>query len=73
NPGFIGAIELIDERGETRTVYRATPAPAETCPEVLSVTFAQTLTRIVGARLTVDQRAGATWAEIDAVELLGVP
>lgn len=73
NPGFISKIELLDERGEARTVYTATPAPAETCPGVLSVTFAQTLTRIVGARLTVDQRAGATWAEIDAVELLGVP
>lgn len=71
HPGFISKIELLDERGEARTVYSATPAPAETCPAVLSVTFAQTLTRIVGARLTVDQRAGATWAEIDAVELLG--
>ncbi|MCS6879979.1 MAG: NHL repeat-containing protein [Chloroflexaceae bacterium] len=73
HPGFISKIELLDERGEARTVYSATPAPAEECPGVLSVTFAQTLTRIVGARLTVDQRAGATWAEIDAVELLGVP
>ncbi len=73
NPGFVSAIELIDERGEARTVYSATPAPAGACPEVLSVTFAQTLTRIVGARLTVDQRVGTTWAEIDAVELLGVP
>jgi len=73
-PGFISKIELLDERGEARTVYTATPAPAETCPAVLSVTFAQTLTRVVGARLTVDQRAGATtWAEIDAVELVGTP
>jgi DNA-binding beta-propeller fold protein YncE len=73
NPGFVSKIELIDERGAAQTVYTATPARSEPCPGVLAVTFDQTLTRIVGVRLTVDQRSGANWAEIDAVELLGVP
>jgi hypothetical protein len=27
----------------------------------------------VAVRLTVDQRSGANWAEIDAVQLVGVP
>ncbi len=73
NPGLISKIELIDERGAAQTVYRATPALAEPCPSVLSISFAQSLTRVVAARLTVDQRGGTNWAEIDAVELLGVP
>lgn len=73
HPGFISAIELLDERGAAQTVYTAVPALTEPCPVVLKVTFPQTLMPIVGARLTVDQRAGATWAEIDAVELIGVP
>lgn len=73
NPGFVSSVELIDERGAATTVYTATPTLAEPCPGVLSISFEQTLTRIVGVRLTVDQRSGANWAEIDAVQLIGVP
>lgn len=73
NPGFVSKIELIDERGAAKTVYTATPARSEPCPAVLAASFDQSLTRIVGVRLTVDQRPGANWAEIDAVELVGVP
>jgi hypothetical protein len=40
---------------------------------VLEVRFEQTLTRIVGVRVTVDMGGSARWAEIDAVELVGVP
>jgi hypothetical protein len=73
NPGFVAQVELIDERGVATIVYTATPAPSEPCPGVLSLSFEQTLTRIVAVRLTVDQRSGANWAEIDAVQLIGVP
>jgi DNA-binding beta-propeller fold protein YncE len=73
NPGFVSKVELIDERGEASTVYTATPAPGGVCPGALEVGFEQTLTRVVAVRLTVDQRSGANWAEIDAVELIGVP
>ncbi|GAB4448539.1 MAG: NHL repeat-containing protein [Chloroflexi bacterium OHK40] len=73
NPGFISKVELIDERGEATTVYTATPARSESCPAILEITFEQTLTRVTAVRLTVDQRPGANWAEIDAVELIGVP
>ena len=73
NPGFISKIELIDEHGATKSVYTATPALATSCPLPLTLTFDQTLTRVVAVRLTVDQRPGANWSEIDAVELVGVP
>ncbi|PDV97265.1 NHL repeat-containing protein [Candidatus Chloroploca asiatica] len=72
NPDFVNQIELIDERGEVFTVYTGEPGPSETCPLAREITFPQTLTRIVGVRLTIDQRSGANWNEIDAVELLGV-
>lgn len=73
NPGFISQIELFDERGNASIIYTAEPALSEECPQLLEVTFAQTLNRIVAVRLTIDQRPGANWSEIDAVELLGLP
>ncbi|NTU81960.1 MAG: hypothetical protein HGA45_21715, partial [Chloroflexales bacterium] len=72
NPGFVSKVELIDERGKAETVYTATPSLAAPCPLPLELSFEQTLTRIVAVRLTVDQRPGANWNEIDAVELIGV-
>lgn len=71
-PGYITLVEVIDEQGTARVVYRVDPAPAPECPFVQSITFEQTLTRIVSARITIDQRDGS-WSEIDAVALLGVP
>lgn len=71
-PGYIALVELIDEQGTAKTVYRAEPAPAPECPFALTITVEQTLTRIVGARITLDQRDGS-WSEIDAVALIGVP
>jgi len=71
-PGYIVQVELIDEQGTVRVVYRAEPAPATECPFVQTITVEQTLTRIVSARITLDQRDGS-WSEIDAVALIGVP
>ncbi|WP_322494970.1 NHL repeat-containing protein [Chloroflexus sp.] len=71
-PGYITLVELIDEQGTAKVVYRAEPAPAPECPFALTITVEQTLTRIVGARITLDQRDGS-WSEIDAVALSGVP
>lgn len=70
-PGFITQIELIDERGTSTQVYSATAQLSPTCPLVLTVPVSQTLFRVVGAKLTVDQRSGASWSEIDAIELVG--
>jgi streptogramin lyase len=71
-PGFISKIELLDEQGAAIIVYTASPALSATCPLVLSATFDQTTNPIVAVRLTIDQRSGANWNEIDAVELVGV-
>jgi sugar lactone lactonase YvrE len=73
NPGLVTKVELIDERGRASTVYTASPARGGPCPAVLEARFDQTLTRVAAVRLTVDQRGGSDWAEIDAVELIGVP
>ncbi|WP_298402964.1 NHL repeat-containing protein [uncultured Chloroflexus sp.] len=70
-PGYITLVELIDEQGTAKVVHRADPVPLSECPFALTITFEQTLTRIVGARITLDQRDGS-WSEIDAVALIGV-
>ncbi|MFV9506748.1 MAG: NHL repeat-containing protein [Oscillochloridaceae bacterium umkhey_bin13] len=72
NPGFITQVELLDERGASLVVYTAVPMLASECPQALEIAFEQTLTRINAVRLTIDQRPGANWSEIDAVELIGV-
>jgi hypothetical protein len=72
-PGYISKVELIDERGEVIPVYQNTPALSGACPLTLPISFEQTLSQIVKVRITVDQRGGANWSEIDAVELVGVP
>ncbi|MEI7645798.1 MAG: NHL repeat-containing protein [Chloroflexales bacterium] len=72
-PGYISQIELIDARGEIVPVYTSAPALGGTCPLALPISFAQTLSRVAKVRITVDQRGGANWSEVDAVELIGVP
>jgi hypothetical protein len=54
-------------------VYTHAPALSDTCPLVLPISVEQTLSRIVKVRITVDQRSGTNWSEIDAVELVGLP
>lgn len=71
-PGFITQIDLIDLDGEATTVYQADAALSEACPLVLAVEFEQTSFLVDRVRLTIDQRSGANWNEIDAVELIGV-
>jgi sugar lactone lactonase YvrE len=72
-PGYISQVELVDERGEVIPVYSGAPALSGACPLSLPISFGQTLSRIVKVRITVDQRGGANWSEVDAVELVGVP
>jgi sugar lactone lactonase YvrE len=71
-PGAISQIELLDEQGDYTTVYTSTATLRNECPTVLDVQFQPTLSRIVGVRLTLDQRKEANWIEIDAVELVGL-
>ncbi|WP_129631447.1 NHL repeat-containing protein [Candidatus Oscillochloris fontis] len=72
-PGFVSHVELIDERGEVIPVYTGSPSLSVTCPLAQSITFTQTLSRVVKVRITIDQRGGTYWSEIDAVELIGLP
>jgi sugar lactone lactonase YvrE len=71
-PGAISQIDLLDEQGDATTVYTGTATLRSECPSVLEVQFQPTLSRIVGVRLTLDQRREANWIEIDAVELVGL-
>jgi hypothetical protein len=75
NPGQIVKVELISPDGLTDyQVYKATPAKAATCPQMLTLPLdGSKLTQVNRIRITVDQSVLAEgWAEIDAVELVGV-
>jgi sugar lactone lactonase YvrE len=72
-PGFVSKVEVLDERGTYSSVYTGTAQLQNICPDVHEVRFSPLLFRVKGVRLTVDQRGDANWAEIDAVELLGIP
>lgn len=72
-PGFVTEVELLDERGSYTTVYTGTARLQSVCPQVMKVSFEPLIFRVVGARLTIDQRGDANWSEIDAVELIGIP
>lgn len=72
-PGFITAVELLDTGGTATTVYTGTAQLQADCPALLAITFERTLERISGVNLTIDQRPGSEWLEIDAVELVGIP
>jgi hypothetical protein len=70
-PGAITEVELLDDDGDYTTVYTSTATLRNECPLVLEITFEATTSPIEGARLTIDQREPDSWAEIDAVELVG--
>ncbi|NJP07672.1 MAG: hypothetical protein HC837_19665 [Chloroflexaceae bacterium] len=72
-PGFISEVELLDQSGKLTSVYTATATLQNTCPFELAISWPMpTSYRAVGARITVDQRSGANWSEIDAIELVGL-
>jgi Tfp pilus assembly major pilin PilA len=75
NPGQIVKVELFSPDGKTvYHVYTATPVKVDTCPQVLTLPLdGSNLTQVNRIRITVDQSVlGVGWAEIDAVELVGV-
>lgn len=72
-PGYVTKVEVLDERGHTTTVYTGTARLQNVCPYVQEIPFPPTISRVVGVKLTIDQRRDANWSEIDAVELLGIP
>jgi hypothetical protein len=71
NPSSIVKIELIDLTSGYHEVYSAQPE-ARQCPQTLYISFQQTDYEVGGLRITIDQSVIGNWAEIDAVELVGV-
>ena len=73
NPGQIVKVELFPPDSQTGYVaYTAKPAKVDTCPQKLTLSV-NDLGPVNRIRITVDQSVlGEGWAEIDAVELVGV-
>jgi len=74
NPGFVTQVRLVDVFGDTPVIYQAAPQLAETCPRVLTANVpTEAASRQVSTVIiTLDQSAAPSWAQIDAVELVGV-
>jgi hypothetical protein len=75
NPGQIVKVELFSSTGQTSYLaYTTAPVKIETCPQKLTLFLdGSNLNPISRIRITVDQTVlGVGWAEIDAVELVGV-
>jgi hypothetical protein len=73
SPGFIVRVEVRDQAGTYYTVWEGKPGPLEQCPRVLSIPVSEVEPRVVAVRISLDQRPGGDWDEIDAVQLVGRP
>lgn len=73
SPGFINKVEVKDEAGLYYTVWEGTPGAVEQCPRVFTVPVSGVSARVNAVRISLDQREGGDWNEIDAVELVGQP
>jgi hypothetical protein len=71
-PDQVVQVELIDTEGTYHTVYQGEPQDLlELCPYTLSIAVDVDY-QVVGLKITIDQTVlGYSWAEIDAVELVG--
>jgi len=73
SPGFIVRVEVRDETGTYSAVWEGAPGATAQCPRVLSIPVSGIDRRVVAVRIHLDQRNGAAWNEIDAVQLVGRP
>lgn len=73
NPGFVTEVRLVDVFGDTPIVYQATPQLAAECPRTLTIHIPlNTAAPRAGAVIiSLDQTTAPSWAQIDAVELVG--
>jgi hypothetical protein len=71
SPGFINRVEVRDERGLYHTIWEGMPGAVEQCPRVLNIPVSGVEVRVNAVRISLDQRDGGNWNEIDAVELVG--
>lgn len=71
-PGAISQVEVLDQNGNSTTVYRATPTIVKQCPYTLEIDVEGVSVPVRSVRVTIDQSSHAGWNEIDAVQLIGV-
>ncbi len=71
SPGFINRVEVRDDMGLYHIVWEGTPGAVEQCPRVFSVAVSGVGVRVNAVRISLDQRNGGWYNEIDAVELVG--
>jgi ligand-binding sensor domain-containing protein len=72
NPDQVTLVELLDIEGNYHEVYSGQPDSQDECPYTLSIAIEADYYAL-GVRITLDQTVLASWNEIDAVELIGVP
>lgn len=71
-PGQISEVQVFDVDGKSYTVYTADPAQMD-CPNVLTISVSGVDKAVTTVRILIDQTVLQTdWAEIDAVELVGM-
>ncbi len=74
NPSQVVKVELIDTKGQRKTIFTESPAVLDFCPDEMTLSLRKTDFLVSGVRITVDQSVlGVGWNEIDAVELAGYP
>ena len=71
NPGNVVQIDLKQPNGSYSTIFKGRD-PTRACPGQLSPVFEQTNFPVTTVRIYVEDPSD-TWAEIDAVQLVGVP
>lgn len=74
NPGFVTQVRLVDVYGDTPVVYQAAPQLVLECPRVLTIDVPPGATpqQVSTIIITLDQSTAPSWAQIDAVELVGL-
>jgi hypothetical protein len=71
NPGQIVKVELLDTGGKYHEIYNAQTVKSSQCSAVLEIKVQNADYTAEAVKITVDQSALKSWAEIDAVELVG--
>jgi hypothetical protein len=70
NPGHVVEIDLKDTAGNYHPIFKG-PDTTSQCPGMFSPEFPQTSYPVNGVKVYVEDPAG-DWAEIDAVQLVGI-
>jgi hypothetical protein len=73
NPGHIYKIEAVGVSGTTYVVYEGDPQAVDECPRTSQFTVSGITEPVYGLTIYIDQTSLNSWAEIDAVELVGEP